>query len=104
MQGHGQPQGICLQLLEVFAQVGHELVKRGFLKWPKVYVDPSCGPELPLLQSMVLSMKGEMASSGGETRSAKVLKPGKLRVECAPDISDRHRSFLPPMIFFTFWL
>ena len=71
---------ITLQLLEVFAQVVHELVKRGFLKWPKVYVDPSCGPELPLLQSMVLSMKGEMAASSSKTPTATPL-PGSAVVE-----------------------
>ena len=55
-----------LQLLEIFAQAVNELVKRGFLKWPKVYIDPSCASEVPVLQSMVPGLKGETAASSGE--------------------------------------
>jgi len=55
-----------LQLLEIFAQVVRDLVKLDFLKWPKVYVDPSCASEVPLLQSMVRGMKGETVAASGK--------------------------------------
>ena len=60
------PVFCCLQFKDILAQVMHELIKQGFLKWPKVFVHPSCGPEVPLLQKLVTELRGEVATSAGD--------------------------------------
>ena len=60
------PVFCCLQFKDILAQVMHELIKQGFLKWPKVFVHPTCGPEVPLLQKLVTELRGEVATSAGD--------------------------------------
>ena len=79
----------CLQFKDILAQVMHELIKQGFLKWPRVYVHPSCGPEVPLLQKLVIDLRGEVATSAGDCLYFHYLSSTALM---SPDIQENAAS------------
>lgn len=55
-----------MQFLDIVAQVAHELSRQGRLKWPKVYLHPSCAGEAAFLQKAITSLRGELAPQPGK--------------------------------------
>lgn len=48
------------QNLDILAQVRRELQKEGYLKTPKVFIDPTCSGDMPRLQRIVSQLGGEL--------------------------------------------
>ena len=76
-----------LQFQEMLSQVLHELIKKGFLKYPKVFISPACGAEVPALAAMVKTLKGEVALTQGEYHNVTYLPSSNRGTR--PDVQDQ---------------
>ena len=59
------PNARLLQNLEIVAACRKEIINRKLWRPPVVYLDPSCGAETPVLQSLVTKLGGSVAQSAG---------------------------------------
>lgn len=55
-----------LQLLDVLQEVLKDLQDKKLLRWPKVYLHPSCESEAADLKAKILRLRGEVAASAGK--------------------------------------
>lgn len=57
---------VCSQNLEILAGVRRELVNRGFLHIPTVFIHPNCGVDCQRLRAAVNKLQGKLVETEGK--------------------------------------
>lgn len=55
-----------VQLLDVLQEVLKDLQDKKLLRWPKIYLHPSCESEAADLKAKIIRLRGEVAASAGK--------------------------------------